>query len=161
MNSKHHPYFPWNDDRTIVKHYNTIGDFYLYILNVLGKLTDCGRNNSIFTGNPSKQVDSSYLTMHGHGLKVIDYPTAVEAIHDIVEQGEGSSPCNPVAWDEGAKNLSHYFLFHSIAEKHEIQVSASPPEINNHDKDSGVVDYSEVFSLECFSIKRGTVLILA
>ena len=84
--------------------------------------------------------------MHGHTLKVYDYYTAVDAIRDIVEQGEGSSPCNPVAWDTGKKkDLSHYFLFYSVAEKHEIQVvgSVEPPDGNDADDDD-VVDLTKV-----------------
>ena len=52
-----------------------------------------------------------------------DFITAVEAIKLIVEQGEGSSPCNPMTWstDDG-KSLSHYFLFQSVAERREIRV---------------------------------------
>ena len=55
-----------------------------------------------------------------------DYHTAVEAIENIIEQGEGSSPCNPVAWDIGsARGLSHYFLFNSVVEEREIIVAAA------------------------------------
>ena len=82
--------------------------------------------------------------MHGHTLKVFDFFTAVEAIQDIIEQGEGSSPCNPVAWDTGEeKDLSHYFLFYSIAEKHEIHVVKPVFSPDGHDE--SVVDFSEVF----------------
>ena len=133
--------------KKIIKNHNTIGGFYNHILNALGHLTDCGKDNSIFTGDPRKQVDFKHWSSHGHTLKVYDYFTAVEAIQDIVEQGEGSSPCNPVAWDTGKKkDLSHYFLFYSVAEKREIQVvkTASPlPEEINFDDDR-VVDYSKV-----------------
>ena len=37
--------------------------------------------------------------MKGHSLEVYDYITAVDAIKTIVEQGEGSSLCNPIAWN--------------------------------------------------------------
>ncbi len=146
---KPHERFPGDDTKTIVKHHNTIGSFYNHILNALGNLTDCGKNNSIFTGDPSKQVDVQHWSVHGHSMKVYDYFTAVEAIQDLVEQGEGSSPCNPVAWETGEKkDLSHYFLFYSIVKKHEIQVveAVSPLDRNDTDDDS-VVDFAEVF---CF-----------
>ena len=132
----------------IVKHHNTIGCFYNHILNALSYLTDCGRNNSMFTGDKSRQVDFSEWSVKGHTIKVYDYFTAVEAIEDIIDQGEGSSPCNPVAWDTGSKrDLSHYFLFYSVAEKHEIQVveSVTPPDDSNDDV---IVDYTKVFSLQ-------------
>ena len=83
-------------------------------------------DNSIFTGNKNKQVDYGEWSVHGHTLKVYDYHTAVEAIENIIEQGEGSSPCNPVAWDIGsARGLSHYFLFNSVVEEREIIVAAA------------------------------------
>ena len=138
-----HGYFP-GDDIKIVKHHNTIGGFYNHILNALGYLTDCGRNNSIFTGDKGRQVDFSEWSVHGHTIKVYDYFTAVEAIQDIIDQGEGSSPCNPVAWDSGSKKyLSHYFLFYSVAEKHEIEVveTVLPPDDSG---DKTVVDYTKV-----------------
>ncbi|KAL9985862.1 hypothetical protein ACROYT_G008311 [Oculina patagonica] len=145
--TQQHERFPGDNMKKIIKNHNTIGGFYNHILNALGHPTDCGRNNSIFTGDPRKQVDFQHWSSHGHTLKVYDYFTAVEAIQDIVEQGEGSSPCNPVAWDTGKKkDLSHYFLLYSIAEKREIQVfkTASPlPEEINVDDDR-VVDYSKL-----------------
>lgn len=113
-------------------------------MNALGYLTDCGRNNNIFTGDEDRQVDFSEWSVHGHSLKVDDYWTAVEAIQDIIDQGEGSSPCNPVAWGtEGNKSLSHYFLFYSVAEKHEIEVVETTDRPDNSD-DKTVVDYRKV-----------------
>ena len=110
----------------LVRHHNTISGFYNHILNALGYLTNCGMDNSIFTGNKNKQVDYGEWSVHGHTLKVYDYHTAVEAIENIIEQGEGSSPCNPVAWDIGsARGLSHYFLFNSVVEEREIIVAAA------------------------------------
>ena len=123
-------------------------------MDTLRNLTDYGKDNSIFTGDQNKQVDSQDWSVHGHTFKVYDYSTAVQAIQDIVEQGEGSSACNPVFWNKGKiEDLSHYFLFYSIAEKHEIQVfeSASPPHDNNDADDESAMDYSEVCYLEHFT----------
>lgn len=147
--------FAGDDTRAIIKNHNTIGGFYNDILNALGNLTEYGKNNSIFTGDPSRQVDTQDWSVHGHTLKVYDYFTAVEAIQDIVEQGEGSSPCNPVVWNKEKKeDLSHYFLFYSIAEKHEIQVmeTVSPPDGNDANDDS-LVDYTKVYTVSLFIIK--------
>ena len=114
------------------------------ILNALGNLTDCGRNNSIFTGNQSLQVDfGEYAVLH-KGMKVIDYKTAVEAIRLIVDQGEGSTPCDPLAWSfHGTKQLSHYFLFYSVVENRELQVVNSTKPTDNHNAGL-VLDYSKV-----------------
>ena len=127
-----------------MKHHNTIVGFFMHILNALGKLTDCGRDNSIFTGDPSLQDDFKKYSVHYQGMKVTDYYTAVEAIRLIVDQGEGSSPCNPLAWSfYGTEQLSHYFLFYSVVENHELQVvnSTTPPDNNYGEL---VLDYSKV-----------------
>ena len=131
---------------TIARNHNTIGAFYNHILNALSNLTDCGKDNSIFTGDPNKQVDFHHWSVHGRSLKVTDFFTAVEAIRDIVEQGEGSSPCNPIAWDTGKiKDLSHYFLFYSVAEKHEIRVVESKSSPGENNADDSVVDFTKVY----------------
>ena len=127
-----------------MKHDNTIGAFYNHIFNALSNLTDCGKNNSIFTGNRSRQVNLSGWSVHGHTIEVHNYLTAVDAIKEIIEQGEGSSPCNPVAWDTGSKkDLSHYFMFYSVAEKHEINVVETNASLDGSE-DDGVTDYIKV-----------------
>ena len=107
----------------LVHHNNTIGG----ILLGLGYLTDCGNNNSIFTGDVSKQVTHKKWTVSGHSMKVTDYLSAVDAIEAIVDQGEGSSPCNPDAIsEEGNKELSHYYTFLSVSHGREIEVYPNP-----------------------------------
>ena len=106
---------PENDVNT---NHNTIGELYMAIIFVLGKLTNCGRNNSIFTPT-RKQLEFGPL------VKVIDYKTALEGIQIIVEQGEGASPCNPLQSND-SKTISHYFHFSSIV--HKRAVKAFTPE---------------------------------
>ena len=110
-----------------VYHNNTIGRFYRHILLGLGYLTGCGTNNSIFTGDVSKQVTYNEWTVSGHSMKVTDYFSAVDAIEAIIDQGEGSSPCNPDATSEkGEKELSHYYTFLSVYHGREIEVYPNP-----------------------------------
>ena len=60
-------------------------------------------------------------------MKVTDYISAVDAIEAIVDQGEGSSPCNPDAISEvGNKELSHYYTFLSVSHGREIEVYPNP-----------------------------------
>lgn len=113
--------FPGENVKAI-KSENTIGRFYNHILNALGYLTNCGKDSSIFTGNPSKQVNFDGWSVQGKTIKVTDYQSSIAAIQAIVEQGEGSSPCNPDSWFSRKLQLSHYYLFYSIAEKREIKV---------------------------------------
>lgn len=135
-------HFP-GDDLKIAKNHNTIGAFYQHILNALGYLTNCGSNNSIFTGDVRRQVDFGEWSVRGHSIRVVDYDTAVEAIELIVDQGEGSSPCNPFAWNtENKVDLSHYYLFYSIAEEHEIVVEPTKP--RHKDYRGVVVDFPQV-----------------
>ena len=111
----------------LVYHNNTIGGFYRHILLGLGYLTDCGNNNSIFTGDVSKQVTHKKWRVSGHSMKVTDYLSAVDAIEAIIDQGEGSSPCNPYATaEEGEKELSHYYTFLSVSHGREIEVDPNP-----------------------------------
>ena len=143
-----HEHFP-GDHMKIVKHDKTRqGCFYNHSLNALDYLTDCGKNNSIFTGNKSKRVDFSEWSVRGHTIKVYDYFTAVEATEDVIDQGESSSLNNAVAWDTGSKeDLSHYFMFYSVSEKHKIQmVEKTPPRDSDDDI---VVGYSKV---RCYKI---------
>ena len=79
-------------------------------------------------GNESRQIEhDGYFGngKYGHGqlFKVTNLATALEAIREIVEEGEGSSPCNPISWVQGnASDLSHYFLFDSIVEGSLVEV---------------------------------------
>ena len=106
----------------VIKSENTIGRFYNHILNALGYLTHCGNDSSIFTGDPRKQVNFDGWSVQSKTIEVTDYLSSIAAIQAIVEQGEGSSPCNPDSWFSGKEQLSHYYLFYSIAEKREIEV---------------------------------------
>ena len=115
-----------------VRHYDTIGGFYHYILTALAYLTDCGKDDSIFIkpGRESSQVTVPGWKLHNHdNISVYDFYSAVDAIRTIVEEGEGSDPCNPItsADSGGAKDLSHYFYFHTIAEGRGIVVSKKNP----------------------------------
>lgn len=101
-------------------------------------LTKCGTDSRIFTGDPARQVHYVHGSVHGKSLHVVDFPSAVRAIKTIIEQGEGSSPCNPMFWSNGTvDDLSHYFLFHSIVEKRQIKVSevVQNDEPSNDDSD--------------------------
>lgn len=59
---------------------------------------------------------------YGRLINVTDFKSAKRAIQEIIREGEGSSPCNPLDWSKDNADLSHYFLFKSIVEKHKIKV---------------------------------------
>ncbi|KAL9973993.1 hypothetical protein ACROYT_G020520 [Oculina patagonica] len=105
------------------KHYNTIGEFYDHILRAFTFLTNNGTNETIFSGDKSKQLSFDFpFGRYGRLIKVTDFESAKKAIQEIIREGEGSSPCNPLDWSKNNGDLSHYFLFKSIAESHKIKV---------------------------------------
>lgn len=105
------------------KHYNTIGEFYEHILDALTFLTDNGKNQTIFSGDKSKQLSFDFhFGRYGRLFNVTDFKSAKRAIKEIIAEGEGSSPCNPLDWSNNKGDLSHYFLFKSIVERHQIKV---------------------------------------
>lgn len=115
------PTYP--DETVFHKHYNTIGEFYEYILDAFAFLTQNGTNQTIFSGNESRQLWFNFsFGRYGKLIKVTDFNSSKEAIQEIIREGEGSSPCNPLDWSNETGDLSHYFLFRSIVEKHKINV---------------------------------------
>lgn len=84
--------------------------------------------------------------MHGRSFKVTDFDSAVRAIGTIIEQGEGSSLCNPMFWSNGTVNdLSHYYLFSSIVEKRQIKVmDKSDKEYTMPRRDDSEYEFSKV-----------------
>ena len=119
------------------KHYNTIGEFYNYVIRAFAFLTQNGTNQTIFTGDKSKQLYFGFsFGRYGKLINVTDFKSAKEAIEEIIKEGEGSSPCNPLDWSKDNGDLSHYFLFKSIVEQHKIKVYGADD--GKGDGDSGV-----------------------
>ena len=116
--------YPGEPRKTIFhKHYNTIGEFYEHILNAFTFLTNNGKNQTIFSGAKSKQLSFDFhFGRYGRLFPVTDFESAKRAINEIIMEGEGSSPCNPMDWSSNKGDLSHYFLFKSIVERHKIKV---------------------------------------
>ena len=109
----------YQGDAVFKRHKNTIGAFFNHILKTLAYLTKCGKDKSIFVGNAKSQLTADHWYArascgHGKVIKVVDYSSAVAAIKEIVEEGEGSSPCMPAAGSPSISDLSHYFAFYSL-----------------------------------------------
>ncbi len=108
--------------------YETLAQFYEAIVTALARLGD-----DIYTGDPRRQVTKSYAG-HGGGalFAVTDIDSAVLAIEEIVEQGEGThtSAIAPIGFDhdrlahlklepfgfQGAPERAHYWRFLDIVE---------------------------------------------
>ena len=99
---------------TSVEHHQyTIGWFYGEIAKLLTRLGD-----AIFTGDPAKQVTPAvWPAPPGRLYAVNSADSAILAIHEIVEQGEGTSPDDPYGF---GGELAHYFRFQEIVEGHRL-----------------------------------------
>jgi hypothetical protein len=97
--------------------YHTIGQFYEAIEEALKRLS---RDKNIFTGDPSRQVTPEYYYGGGGGVfPVHDLDSALQALHEIVGQGEG---VNQSIFDGDHKifgeevEYAHYFRYNEIYE---------------------------------------------
>ena len=90
-------------------------------------------------GNLSEQIKWDNLGGKyalGDLIEVTDLKTALAAIDQIVKEGEGSSPCNPFNFYKGEAQLSHYFLFKCVVEKHQLRVHLDQPTPPKDKKDA-------------------------
>ena len=95
-------------------------------------MTNKGSNNTIFSGDRSKQLSFDFhFGRYGRLIAVTDFESAKQAIQEIIAEGEGSSPCNPLDWSNNKGDLSHYFLFKSIVERHKITISNISEDTNS------------------------------
>lgn len=112
------------DDPPQPDKYNTLGQFYAAIEEGLEYLDE--NEGAELWENPrgEYQYTRSYWNQDGGGnlVEVLDLKSATEAIHEIVEQGEGAKPGDPMAPREptdpvaGKEEFSHYAKFQRIAE---------------------------------------------
>ncbi len=131
------PSYPVENKPILHKHYNTIGEFYEHILRAFKFLTKKCGEETIFSGDNSRQLFFDFsFGRYGKLIKVTDFKSAKQAIQEIIREGEGSSPCNPFDWENDKGDLSHYFLFKSIVEGHRIKVCSSSDEGSGNDDPS-------------------------
>ena len=110
--------------RELLNYKDGIASFYTHVIFVLAHLTNCGTNNSIFTGNVSRQLTTDE-SRYGNGKlkKVTDYVSAIEAMKVIIQEGEGTSSCDPaVHYFDAQDDLSHYSMFHTIIKGHRVNI---------------------------------------
>lgn len=109
-------------------HYHTIGQFYEAIGISLQELSDRGEIE--FKYNPERQVTpADYYNGHGNVIVVNSCNTALKALSEITDQGEGVSgnimegnePFDAIGYD-----LAHYFRFTEIALGRRYQANDTP-----------------------------------
>ena len=103
--------------------YDSLGQFYDAIADGIDRFADTD-----LTDRPGPQVTRSYLG-HGGGTlyPVVDRPSAIQAITEIIEQGEGAdmSDSEPFGF-EGADEPSHYRRFRAIVDG-DVPIGAVQP----------------------------------
>ncbi len=100
--------------------YGSIGEFYAAIELGLQGLEARARTQggSIFTGSPDRQITREYYyNSGGEAFPVTDLETALKALREIVDQGEGYD--NGIFDDDfqefgQQKSLAHYYRFNQI-----------------------------------------------
>lgn len=101
-------------------HYETIGQFYDAIRQGLCGLCETLGEANVFCGDPSRQVtDQHFYTGGGRIIAVNNLATALAAVEEIVEQGEGTARTE--VWDgdsdvfhPGRDQVGHYYRFQEL-----------------------------------------------
>ncbi|WP_030183555.1 ferritin-like domain-containing protein [Streptomyces sp. NRRL S-813] len=112
--------------------YETIGQFYDAIEKGLRRLCAELGEDQVFTGDPSRQVAGGpFAHTAGHLNPVTDLGSALAALEEIVEQGEGAARAD--VWDGDmdlshpeTKAVSHYYRFQELALGRRYQPGDTP-----------------------------------
>jgi hypothetical protein len=100
--------------------YLTIGQFYAAIRR--GLIDLCARlgEDAVFGGDPGRQVTTAFAYGGGGHIVAVDsLATALDALAQIIEQGEGASPldiweCEPDALGPEQREVAHYYRLHEL-----------------------------------------------
>jgi hypothetical protein len=99
--------------------YESIGQFYDAIRRGLSELCEHLGDAAVFSGDPARQVtDADVYTGNGHIVAVADLDSALAALDEIVDQGEGAQFD---VWDGDVdvmhperEEVAHYFRFQEL-----------------------------------------------
>jgi len=101
--------------------YDTIGQFYMAIEHGLQKLCAEFGEEAVFSGDPKRQITPDMFDYHASGkiIPVYDLRSALAALEEIVDQGEGLA--HKEVWDGDRdmfhperEEVAHYFRFEEI-----------------------------------------------
>ena len=99
------------------KHSMTIGWFYKQIAQGFEHLVKKLGKENVFVGDATRQLTE--WEFGGTMIPVYNLKDALAAIKEIVEEGEGASPFNPM---DGDHELAHYYKFAEIVEGRRLVV---------------------------------------
>ncbi|GAB2656922.1 ferritin-like domain-containing protein [Nocardia goodfellowii] len=112
--------------------YHTIGQFYAALELGLRTLVDTLGEQVVFCGDPNRQLDEMHFNSGGgRVIPVHDLKSALAALAEIVEQGEGAARTQ--VWD-GEKDVfhperdqvAHYYRFLELREGRRFQAGDTP-----------------------------------
>ena len=132
--------------------YETIGQFYEAIEEGLKSLATELGEDAMFTGDPARQITPEHFDYHasGHIVAVTDLKTALEALDEIVEQGEGHD--HQEVWDgdrdmfhHERDEVAHYYRYMEIMEGRSFKRGDTPQ--SGPTGDTFPVDWDAVYPL--------------
>ncbi len=112
--------------------YETIGQFYEAIEEGLVRLCDELGEGRVFSGDPARQItDELYYGGAGEIVVVVDLESALAALDEVVEQGEGMR--HSEVWDGDRsmfhperEEVAHYFRFNEIHRARRYRAGDTP-----------------------------------
>jgi CDGSH-type Zn-finger protein len=113
--------------------YDTIGQFYQAIEHGIQHLCEELGEAAVFSGDPGRQITPDQFDYHASGrvIGVYDLQTALAALEEIIDQGEGLA--HKEVWDGDRdmfhperEEVAHYFRFMEIRDGRSFQRGDTP-----------------------------------
>ena len=132
----------------------SIGQFYKALEEGLVYLSQKLGDELLFTGNPDHQVtaETTYYGGAGHLICVTDLNSALKALEEVVEQGEGLDHENIFDGDKNMfhperEEVGHYFRFLEILEGRNFQIGDTAKSGPSGEK--FLVEWDQVHPMGC------------
>lgn len=135
------------------ENYHSIGQFYAAIIDGLKSCCAALGEDKVFSGDPSWQLtaETTFYGGAGHLIAVTDLESALAAMEEIVEQGEGMDHSSIF---DGDKNMfhperdevGHYFRFQEILEGRSYQAGDTAE--SGPTGDAFTVDWDAVHNMQ-------------
>lgn len=121
--------------------HKTVGEFYEEIIRGIKYVVKELGEKAVFTGDPNRQITSEfYYAGGGKPVVVIGETSAVNAIEEIIDQGEGLT----FSLFDNDGDLGHYFRYDQIQKGRRYQKDDKPEHPTGAPLD---VDYSQVYPM--------------
>jgi Ferritin-like len=127
--------------------YRTIGEFYDAIADGLCSLVERLGEKAVFTGEAGRQVGPEhYYASGGRAIRVGNRETALEAIREVVEQGEGEVTVPPSGEKfDPDRDLAHFYRFNELRRGRRYRVDDLP---ENPTGEPVVLDLKAVYPMK-------------